>query len=76
MALIIADARVARVKQAAEVYRVITQQGMSYAGRSIIAVRTIRRQLRVPRLETGVPFGLRQRIALSTGCCSTQGGAQ
>jgi putative flavoprotein involved in K+ transport len=36
-------------------------------------VKTIHRQLRVPRLETGVPIGLRQRIALNTGCCSRQG---
>jgi putative flavoprotein involved in K+ transport len=39
-------------------------------------VSAIRRQLRVPRLETGVPIGLRQRIVLSTGCCSSQGGTR
>jgi putative flavoprotein involved in K+ transport len=36
-------------------------------------VKTIHRQLRASNRETGVPIGLRQRIALNTGCCSRQG---
>jgi putative flavoprotein involved in K+ transport len=36
-------------------------------------VRTIHRQLRAPSQETGVPIGLRRRIALNIGCCSKQG---
>ena len=40
------------------------------------AVSAIRRQLRVPHLENDVLISLRQRIALSTGCCSRQGGAR
>ena len=39
-------------------------------------VSAIRRQLRMPRLEAGRPIGLRQRIALNTGCCSRQGDAR
>jgi putative flavoprotein involved in K+ transport len=39
-------------------------------------VRALRRQLRVPRPETGGPIGLRQRIALSMGCCAEQGAAR
>jgi hypothetical protein len=39
-------------------------------------VKTIHCQVRAPTRETGVPIGLRQRIALNTGCCSRQGDTQ
>jgi putative flavoprotein involved in K+ transport len=39
-------------------------------------VSALRRQLRVPHLENDVLISLRQRIALSTGCCSRQGDAR
>ena len=39
-------------------------------------VSALRRQLRVPHLENDVLISLRQRIALSTGCCAWQGDAR
>jgi putative flavoprotein involved in K+ transport len=55
-------------------YASATLRGVGPDAAYVVSV--LHRQLRVPPLEAGRPIGLRQRIALSTGCCSRQGGAR